>query len=43
MTWPAGDLWLILGGIWLAGALIALVPALMAYRRTLADGMQVRS
>ncbi len=40
---PAGEVWMVLGGIWLAGLLIALVPALMAYRRTLADGMQVRN
>ncbi len=39
---PTGELWLILGGIWLAGTAIALVPAGLAYRRTLADGMQIR-
>ncbi|MEE4297763.1 MAG: ABC transporter permease [Wenzhouxiangella sp.] len=33
----------VLGFIWLAGLTVALLPALMAYRRTLADGMQVRS
>ncbi len=42
VAWPAGDLWLVLGGILLAGLAISLVPALLAYRRTLADGMQVR-
>jgi putative ABC transport system permease protein len=41
--WPARELWLVLGGIFVAGLMIALVPALMAYRRTLADGMQIRS
>lgn len=40
---PAVVVWQVLAGIWLAGLLIALVPALLAYRRTLADGMQVRS
>ncbi len=33
----------VLGLIWLAGLAIALLPAVMAYRKTLADGMQVRS
>ncbi len=40
---PELGVWRVLGGIWVAGLLIALVPALMAYRRTLADGMQVKS
>lgn len=40
--WPAPELIWILAGIGAAGVLIALVPALLAYRRTLADGMQVR-
>jgi putative ABC transport system permease protein len=40
---PAAQLWGVLGLIWLAGLLIALVPAAMAYRRTLADGMQIRT
>jgi putative ABC transport system permease protein len=40
--WPTALLWKILGGIWLAGLLVGAVPALLAYRRTLADGMQVR-
>ncbi len=40
--WPAPELLWILAGIGAAGVLIALVPALLAYRRTLADGMQVR-
>jgi putative ABC transport system permease protein len=39
---PSLPLWGVLGGIWVAGVLIALVPAAMAYRRTLADGMQIR-
>ena len=33
----------VLGLIFVAGLLIALVPAFMAYRRTLADGMQVKT
>ena len=40
---PATPVWMVLGGIWIAGVLIALVPAAMAYRRTLADGMQIRT
>ncbi|MBY6204414.1 ABC transporter permease [Halomonas denitrificans] len=39
---PAAELVGVLAGIGAAGVLIALVPALLAYRRTLADGMQVR-
>ncbi len=42
VSWPATGLWLVLAGILGAGLAIGLVPALMAYRRTLADGMQVR-
>lgn len=42
VSWPAGGLWLVLAGILIAGLAIGLVPALMAYRRTLADGMQVK-
>ena len=41
-AWPAAWQWLVLAAIALAGVLIALVPAAMVYRRTLADGMQVR-
>ncbi|TVQ40998.1 MAG: ABC transporter permease [Wenzhouxiangella sp.] len=40
---PAAGVWQLLAGIWLAGLLVALVPALLAYRRTLADGMQIRT
>ncbi len=43
LSLPAPALWQVLGLIFVAGLLIALVPALMAYRRTLADGMQIRS
>lgn len=42
LAWPALWQWLVLGAIWLAGIVVALVPAVMVYRRTLADGMQVR-
>jgi len=41
-AWPEVWQWLVLGAIALAGVLVALVPAVMVYRRTLADGMQVR-
>jgi putative ABC transport system permease protein len=42
-TWPEAWQWLILGGIWVSGLLVALLPATLVYRRTLADGMQIRS
>jgi len=42
VAWPSALLWKILGMIWLAGLIVGAVPALLAYRRTLADGMQVR-
>jgi putative ABC transport system permease protein len=42
VSWPAAGLWWVLGGILIAGIVVGLVPALMAYRRTLADGMQVK-
>lgn len=41
-AWPAPWQWAVLAAIWIAGVLVALVPAAMAYRRTVADGMQVR-
>lgn len=34
---------MVLGAIFVAGLLVALVPAWMAYRRTVADGMQVKT
>ncbi|MGY6629373.1 MAG: ABC transporter permease [Wenzhouxiangella sp.] len=40
---PEQALWKVLGGIFGAGLLVGLVPAWMAYRRTLADGMQIRN
>jgi putative ABC transport system permease protein len=43
LNWPTLWQWGILGAIWLAGLLVALIPAFLAYRRTLADGMQVRN
>ena len=42
LAWPAAWQWLVLAAIALAGVLAALVPAALVYRRTLADGMQVR-
>ncbi len=39
---PVAWQWAVLGGIFLAGLLAALIPAGLAYRRSLADGMQVR-
>lgn len=39
---PAVWQWAVLGGIFLIGLLAALIPAGLAYRRSLADGMQVR-
>jgi len=40
---PTANEWLVLGGIVVAGGLAGLLPALRAYRRSLADGMAVRS
>lgn len=34
--------WQLLGGLWLAGLLLALLPATLASRRALADGLRVR-
>lgn len=34
--------WQLLGGLWLAGLLLALLPAILASRRALADGLSVR-
>lgn len=42
VTLPEPWQWAVLAGIFAVGLLVALVPAIMAYRRTLADGMQVR-
>ena len=39
---PSSALWEVLGGIFMAGLLVGLLPAWMAYRRTLVDGMQIR-
>lgn len=43
LSWPEPWQLGVLGAIFIAALLIALVPALMAYRRTLADGMQVKT
>ena len=42
LSWPSAALWQILLAIWGCALLVALVPAWLAYRSTLADGMQVR-
>jgi len=42
VTSPEAWQWLVLAGIFIVGLLVALAPDIMAYRRTLADGMQVR-
>jgi putative ABC transport system permease protein len=41
-AWPEPVLLAVLAGIGVAGVLVALIPAALVYRRTLADGMQVR-
>jgi len=33
--------WTVLGGVWLGGVLLGLVPAVLAYRRSLQDGVAV--
>lgn len=43
LGWPEAWQLGVLGLIWVAGLLVALIPASLAYRRTLADGMQVRN
>ncbi len=43
LSWPEPWQIGVLGAIFLAGLLVALVPAFLAYRRTLADGMQVKT
>lgn len=43
ITPPKWNEWMTLGGIVLAGFLAALLPALRAYRLSLADGMSVRT
>jgi putative ABC transport system permease protein len=43
LAWPETWQLAVLGLIFLAALLVALVPAFMAYRRTLADGMQVKT
>jgi len=43
LTWPAAWQFGVLGLIFLAGLAVGVIPAAMAYRRTLADGMQIRT
>jgi putative ABC transport system permease protein len=40
---PTGTQWLVLGSVVLAGLLASLVPALRAYRLSLADGLSPRT
>jgi putative ABC transport system permease protein len=40
--WPSAAEWTLLGGVMLAALVASLVPALLAYRRSLADGMTIR-
>jgi putative ABC transport system permease protein len=40
--WPGAVEWLLLGAVWLASLVAGCVPAWIAYRRSLADGLQVR-
>jgi len=39
--WPSLPEQLVLGGVWLGGILLGLVPAALAYRRSLQDGVAV--
>lgn len=39
--WPSPAELLVLGGVWLGGILLGLVPAALAYRRSLQDGVAV--
>jgi putative ABC transport system permease protein len=43
LSWPAAWQLGVLGLIFMAGLGVGVIPAAMAYRRTLADGMQVRT
>ena len=42
LGWPGASEWRLMGLVLGAGSLIGLVPALLTYRRSLADGMMVR-
>lgn len=43
LAWPSAVEWTLLGVVVGAAGLVGLVPALMAYRRSVADGMSIRS
>jgi putative ABC transport system permease protein len=40
---PGSSEWLLLGGVWLASVVAGCIPAGIAYRRSLIDGLQVRT
>lgn len=40
--WPSAAEWKLLGGVVAAAAMVGLIPALLAYRRSVADGMSIR-
>jgi putative ABC transport system permease protein len=42
LGWPAASEWRLMGWVLLSGVLVGAVPATMAYRRSLADGMMVK-
>jgi putative ABC transport system permease protein len=43
LRWPGSGEWSLLGAVLGAGTLVGLIPAFLAYRRSLADGMMVRN
>jgi putative ABC transport system permease protein len=42
LAWPSTIEWMLLGAVLIAGLLAGVIPALLAYRRTLADGLTLR-
>jgi putative ABC transport system permease protein len=42
LDWPTGIEWTLLAAVLLAGLIAGMIPALLAYRRTLADGLTLR-
>jgi putative ABC transport system permease protein len=43
LSLPGTSEWLLLGGVWLASIVAGCIPAGIAYRRSLVDGLQVRT